>query len=517
MANSENKNWVFWLFATLALIYAAFFFARPINLATADLGRHLVNGELIANGITDVLYKNYYSFTEPQHAFVNHHWASGVVFHYVHQMFGFKGLSVLYMLMCLLALVFMVFASAKKQVRAIPVLVALSVVALFAYRVEVRPEGFSYALIACFYYLFSKFRSGNIGFKTVLPMLLLLQILWVNLHIFFFLGIIVAGVFVLDSLINKRESLKELLAIAAGMVLVSLLNPHTYNGLLAPLTIFNEYGYMIAENQTILFMLDRFGNPELNHFVLFEIVAIGLIAVAVWKKLWKPLFVELLLTIIFGALGSMAVRGIPLFALFFIPLATGILVHLVDDLKFKTKQTVMRSIPIIGIGFCVLFIGLKGTYASARKGYEGLGLIINIDRCGRFLRSQEIPGKMFNNYDFGSYLIYHLHDRQKVFVDNRPEAYSVAFFDSIYKPIQEDDAIWKAKSAEYGINSIVFYRLDNTPWAQPFLIRRTQDPEWVPIYVDEVSLVMVRNTTSNQRWIKQFALPREMFSGVPNN
>lgn len=517
MAKSEGNKWIIWLALVSALVYSAFFFARPINLATADLGRHIVNGELIVNGLTDVLYRNYYSFTEPQFPFVNHHWGSGVVFHYVHKLAGFEGLSALYILMSLLALGLMVAASRKEDAKGLSLLVALSCVSLFAYRVEVRPEGFSYALIAGFYYLFSRFRSGNIQFKVLLPVLLVLQLVWVNLHIFFFFGILLAGVFLVDAFINKRENVKQLAMLVGGLVLISLVNPHTYKGLLAPLTIFTEYGYMVAENQTILFMLDRFGNPELKHFVFFAVISIAFVIIPFWKKFWKPLAAELMLVLVFGVLGAMAVRGIPLFALFFIPLATGVLSHFLGELNFKTKQSVQKVIPVVVIGFSLLFVGLKGTYASSRKGYEKLGLIPGIESCGKFLRKQQIPGKMFNNYDFGSYLVFHLHDQEKVFVDNRPEAYSVAFFDSIYKPMQEDDAIWKAKSLEYGINSIVFYRLDNTPWAQPFLIRRTQDPDWVAIYVDEVSLVLVRNSPINEPWIKQFALPRSMFSGVPNN
>ncbi len=124
---------------------------------------------------------------------------------------------------------------------------------------------------------------------------------------------------------------------------------------------------------------------------------------------------------------------------------------------------------------------------------------------------------MFNNYDLGSYLIYHLHDRKKVFVDNRPEAYSVAFFDSIYKPMQQDADLWRTESAEMGINLICFYRHDNTPWAQPFLIDRTQDPDWVAIYVDAVSIILIRNRESNRKWIDEFGLSREMFRGVPND
>jgi hypothetical protein len=498
------------------LSYAAFFFAQPINLATADLGRHIVNGELVTHGVKAILSTNYYSFTEPAQPFINHHWASGVVFYLVHDLFGFKGLSVLYILLSLTALLLMVQGSKDRFGQTLPLLAAILVIPLFAYRVEVRPEGFSYVLLALYYYLFVRFRSGNLQVKWLLPMLISAQILWVNLHIFFFFGLAIAACFALDALLNSRAALKHHVMILVSLLAASLLNPHTYKGLLAPLTIFKEYGYMVAENQSVTFMLERFGSPQLVQFEVSAVVALVLIIFMVWKGLWKNLVAEILLVIAFGVLSAIAVRGIPLFAIFLIPLFSALSFHVISKLNFKTKELWNSMLPWIGSAFCLLFIMVPNSYVSARKGYEGLGLIEGIDGCGKFLRAQQIPGRIFNNYDFGGYLIYHLHDRQKVFVDNRPEAYTVAFFDSIYKPMQEDDAIWRTKSEEYGINVIVFYRLDNTPWAQPFLIRRTQDPDWVAIYVDEVSLVLVKNRSENERLIRDFAKPRSMFQGVPN-
>lgn len=516
MANvEENKRFVLVL-VLVALIYAAFFFVKPINLTTADLGRHIINGELIVNGITDVLHRNFYSFTEPDHAFTNHHWGSGVIFYFFHNWFGFKGLSVWYVLMNLVALVFMTVSSRNRGQLSVPILVALSVVPLLAYRVEIRPEGFSYALIAIYFFLLSKLKADANSFKVILPTLLLLQILWVNLHIFFFLGIVVAGAFWIDAAIFRRNHFRNHSFLLGGLILVSLINPHFYQGLLAPLTIFNEYGYMVAENQTILFMHKRFGNPELYHFELFAILAIILVGIAIKKKLWTEHLPSILLTVVFGALAAIAVRGIPLFALMVIPLATAVIYHSLDNLNFKTRGSIYKALPIIGLIFCVLFIGLKGTYASARKEFQSLGLIENINGCGEFLRKQQIPGRIFNNYDIGSYLIYHLHDRDKVFVDNRPEAYSVSFFDSIYKPMQQDDSVWEKKAEQYNLNIICFFRHDNTPWAQPFLIRRTQDPKWVPIYVDAATLILIRNSESNRHWIQRFGIDRSIFSSVPN-
>lgn len=517
MPKTETNPWVFRLLLLLIAVYTGLFFARPINLATADLGRHIVNGELILNGVYDVLYANHYSFTERYHEFTNHHWGSGVLFYLTHNLFGFEGLSTLYILLSVTALILMIFASKSNSNHNTAALVAISVVPLLAYRVEVRPEGFSYVLLILLYFLLVKFRNSQLNFKKLSVAVLLLQMVWVNMHIFFFLAFIAVGAFWLDAIIQKKTStIKRLGGLLLGQIAVSLINPHFHKGLLSPLTIFNEYGYMVAENQPIWFMHERFGNSELFHFELFAVITICLFVLIGIRGIWKSVIPELLLCMAFFGLSVLAVRAIPMFALFFIPVAATVISSYVDKLNFNTKQTVGKALPIAGILFLIIFIPLKGTYASAQKGYEKLGLFEEINGAGTFLKRNQIQGKIFNNYDIGSYLIYHLHDREKVFVDNRPEAYSVAFFDSIYKPMQQDDAIWKEKSVEYDINLICFFRLDNTPWAQPFLIRRAQDPDWVPVFVDQVSLILVRNVAENRAVIQKYGIDRSVFKGIPN-
>ncbi len=391
----------------LLTIYAAFFFARPINLATADLGRHIVNGELVLNGVKDVLYANHYSFTEPNHDFVNHHWGSGVIFYWMNEAFGFIGLSVLYMILNLLALVLMAYATSLKNNRSISIIAVAFIIPLLAYRVEVRPEGFSYALLAGYYLLFTAFSMGKISFKKLIIPLVLMQLLWVNLHIFFFLGIMISGVFLLDSLVWKKDpkKTKQFAFVTLVLVLTSLINPHFHVGLLAPLTIFNEYGYMVAENQTILFMHERFGNPELYHFEIFGVIAVVLVALAIASKIWKESFVEILLTLTFLILAIVAVRGIPLFALFFPPLLAAIISNRINKLNFKSRESVLKFIPYFGIAFCVIFIPLKGTYASAQKGREALGLIPDVNRLGECMRNNQGAGWFFNTYDLGGYLV----------------------------------------------------------------------------------------------------------------
>jgi hypothetical protein len=108
-------------------------------------------------------------------------------------------------------------------------------------------------------------------------------------------------------------------------------------------------------------------------------------------------------------------------------------------------------------------------------------------------------------------LIYHLGGQEKVFVDNRQEAFPPDFFQKVYIPMQEDDPVWRQQEAKYGFNVIYFYRHDLTPWGQSFMIDRVRDPGWAPVFVDDYTIIFARRGGIDQGVIDHFELPKSMF------
>ena len=113
----------------------------------------------------------------------------------------------------------------------------------------------------------------------------------------------------------------------------------------------------------------------------------------------------------------------------------------------------------------------------------------------------KIAGPIFNGYDNGGYLIYYLYP-ERVFVDNRPEAYPKEFFTNVYIPMQEKETEWQKQDDYFKFNSIFFYRDDQ--WAQDFLSRRLADKNWAQVYADEKFLILVKRNQQNQQIIKRF-------------
>jgi hypothetical protein len=109
-------------------------------------------------------------------------------------------------------------------------------------------------------------------------------------------------------------------------------------------------------------------------------------------------------------------------------------------------------------------------------------------------------------------MILGLYPKEKVFVDNRPEAYPKEFFENTYIPMQEKEEKWQEELKKNKFNAIYFYRLDYTPWAQTFLISRVKDPAWAPVFVDNKTILFLYRNEINSNIIKKYEIPKEVFN-----
>lgn len=489
----------------LILIYGIFL-TQPINLATADLGRHLKNGEIILEtGFGEIINSNYYSYTYPDFPFINHHWGSGVILYLVWRFLGFAGLSIFFSLVSMMTLLIFFILAWKKSSFVMALFSSILILPVLASRVEIRPEIFSYLLAGLFYLILTTSLNKS-GLKS-LWLLPFLEMLWVNLHIYFFFGLFLIGVFWLEefiTFIRQRNNRSNLISLSLSGFLSAaacLINPAGLRGMFYPLQIFNNFGYRLFENQSVWF-LDKITHYPPN---LYFKIAFGVLTVS-WLfnfiKRQKFSLADFLIFLFISYLGWTAVRNFTLFGYF-------ALVFTAANFQFfRPGYFTAASVPLwLFFGFFIL----SPSYWLNRINF-GLGLTKGALAAVDFFRTQNLSGPVFNNYDDGGYLIFGLYPTQKVFVDNRPEAYPADFFNRIYIPMQEDNQKWREIDEQYRFESIFFYRHDLTPWGQTFLINRIKDSNWAPVYVDDWFIIFLRRDEKNKELISRFELPKEMFS-----
>jgi hypothetical protein len=537
-----GKKKIFQIFILILLLaWYGLFFVHKIDLTTADLGRHLKNGQLILQGNFGILKTNFYSYTHPDYSVVNHHWGGGVIFYLIWKLFGFTGLSLFYLIISLIIFCLFFRIAQKEAGFKIAALVSILSIPLIAARTEIRPEIFSYLFAGFFFWILWHYRKGFLSDKWlfVLP---ILGICWVNTHIYFVFGPALVGLFLFEGFLEKITGLRSLSRAKRGVsfaprndkikkpspsrhdnknfglvflltIVATLFNPFGLKGVFYPFNIFRNYGYKIIENQSVWF-LERLGiisNPNLALFkIVFLVLVLSFILVFIRKRRSFSI-IYFCLAVVLSVMAWLAIRNFTLFGFFALPIiAYNIKKGLGQKIKFNSLNI---RLGLVFLGLAIFLITFFTHYQRLPlEGNKfGFGLVPENNQSAEFFKREKIQGPILNNYDIGSYLIYHLYPEELVFVDNRPEAYPAAFFQEIYIPLQEDKAVWQEQDKLYNFNVIFFSHRDATPWGQKFLIERLNDPLWAPVFADQYAIIFLKRNTLNQAIIEKYEIPKNYF------
>ena len=505
------------ILALLGIVYCIFLMnSKAADLPTADLGRHIMNGKIILGSffsgnhevLKAIFHNNLYSYTQPEHGFVNHHWLSGVFYYLVEKYSSLTVLTFLNVLMIALANFFFFRSAQILSNTNLALFITTISLPITCIRSEVRPETISYLLLGILIYSLVLFDQKKISFKYLLIAALIIQLLWINFHIFFFLGLFSMFCFGVKYLIEKdSERIKQFLMLGGACALISLLNPHGFVGLFYPLKIFDGYGYMTAENQSVFFMQKR--SPYVLSYYYYELLCIlGLLTSFLNRKNLNIALV--IITVCFVILGLKTNRAMTLGAFALIPL-------LAFNLSFYSILAKKHSYKTLV--FTLVLLSFFTYFYSTKVGKKVTDFQFNssVNKTADFFKRNNIQGPIFNNFDIGGYLIYHLFPQRRVFVDNRPEAFSEEFMQDVYLKALKDEATWLALDKEMDFNVIFFYRHDMTEHGQPFLIRRIEDPLWIPVAVDASNIILLKDNARNKELIKRYQLPQSMFRAVKTN
>jgi len=482
-------------------LFAGYF--HPLVGLNQDLGRHFLLGQIILETLT-VPKVNLFSYTYPDFPFINLHWLPEIIFYLVHTLTGIPGLFILSLVLIGAAFGLMFFKARKNSSLIVLSFISVIYLRILFERTDLRPELFSFLFLSIMVTTLYSYRER---FTKLIYLLIPLELIWVNTHIYFFIGLFVLGLFSVDAAITHRKNLlskvpKTLFLVTCLSALVTLMNPNGVSGAIYPFRVFENYGYTIEENQNPFFLQSLgFNKPSLP----YQELATVLLFASLFVSLRKTRVIDWLLSISFTGIAFMAVRNFPLFVFAtLIPcsyLVTESLRPLVKRSSPERKQLLQF---ILLIGFVLLIIWQVKSITQLK----GFGYGVEEDGKGAltFVKEQKITGPIFNNFDIGSYIEYQLYPTERVFIDGRPGEYPAAFLQNTYIKMQEDPKVFAKVSEKYRFNTIIFSHTDQTPWAEQFVKAITQNPDFVVVYLDPSMLVLVKNTTENQALIKRFGM-----------
>ncbi len=540
----KREKIIKWAVFILILGFYSSFLVYKIKIPAADdLPRQIKIGQEVLHGNFDILYKNVFSYTEPDYTFYDHHWLSGVVFYVMDLLIGWSGLGIFKVLILLLAFSIVFKTSLKRADFWLVALASIPSILILRERTGLRPEVFSYLILSIFFYILVKWEENPES--KIIYWLVPLQLLWVNMHVFFSIGIMLMAGYLFEKIVINWRNLKsnpvvkKTFIVFILVVIVSFVNPRFVGG------VFYKYPTVsigISEFQPLLESL-RQGvlRNDVSIYTFFPTDAISLLSILIFfifnyiqtkEKKYKNKYLEnksiseaknnlpiFYILAIFAtiAISFIIVRGLSFFGFVFLLVVPALLndgyIYYRDRLLTESKRFygfLSKIILIIIITLVVYFVYFSNSRFFNVYTERGFGLASMSEGGKDFFIKNNLKGPIFNDPDIGSYLIYYLYPREKVFSDNRfGDAYSPSFWDNIYLPILANDDKWQEALKKYNFNVIYLYQYDNGDNFRQFMYNRIHDPEWALVYGDAYSLIFLRNTPENKNLIRDYQINKD--------
>jgi hypothetical protein len=477
-----------------------------------DYWWHLRTGALITE-TASVPEADPYTFTVADARWIDIHWLFQLGLHAIHSLGGHAAVAGA-KLVLVFALVGLLASIGGLRSRPAVGVVAIALVLLVtADRFAPRPELPSFVLLAAVLAVLDRQREpAGIGRSPParraagIAAILAIQLLWVNLHGLFALGIAVCAIYLVGELVGglagQRPSAPRVRWLAAATALsaaASLANPNFVDGALYPLR-----------------QLAMIASPEGSE--VFARLSAELRSPLDPRAAANPLATALLVTLGALSLGAMALNGRRLrtsdpllFAAFlylalaaqrnaalFAIAAAALLMRNFNDFLDHRPGRIARSPRLHAAGtalVCLVLLALAVDGALGRLlprlgSYRepGFGVIDVVHPVGaaEWIARERPPGPIAHYQRDGGYLIWRLHPDYRVMLDGRLEVFGPGRLNALRIVGPER---FQALDRQYGfgVALLSYTRLarDLIPWLY-------RQPEWKLVFVDEVAAVFVR-------------------------
>jgi hypothetical protein len=488
----------------IVVFFFLFFTGKSGLLGDGDTGYHIRAGEYIIKTLS-IPNVDIFSQHVPIIPWTAHEWLSEVIMALIHKAFGLTGVVAFFGFLLALT-TYLLFKILRSYNTNIVLATAITILVLSSSQIHwlARPHLFSFLLMVVSHYLLESWHQDKFNRLYLLPPIMLL---WVNLHGGFLGGFILMGAYLIGNIFSmlstspasRRVSMQKLRQLEIAMlasVTVCLINPRGYTILLFP--------FKLVTDTYIMDNISEFMSPDFHQWMPFKYLLLLLIAVFCLSRRTVGA-TELILILVFTNMALYSARYIPLFALITAPYltrkadeASALVTGKVAEF-FKTRSRNLDSIQRRATGY---FWPAAAMVIVALAMYSGrfthdFDERIKPVAATEFLLKEKIAGNMFNNDEFGDYLIYRGFASYKVFIDGRSDMYGTAILKE-YNKIVNFERGWERILDKYRITWIFF---DSNSRLSRYLLR---DSNWVLIYSDKVADIFVRNLPQYRPLIEKY-------------
>lgn len=441
-----------------------------------DLWWHLKAGQQIID-TRSIPHTDDYSFTKQGSEWVAHEWLSEVIMQAIYRVTGLTGLVTIFSLIIVIAL-WLIYRRCEGRPYAASIAIVLAAAAsspLFG----VRPQMLTLLLASVYIALLEQFDTRRIWW------LVPLMLLWVNLHAGFALGLALIGLYIVRAVLDGEwNQVRPLIIVLLLCIAVVPLNPNGFRMFSYPLETLTS--------PSMAAFIQEWASPDFHKSTYLPLALLMLstfAAMALSPKRPRPGEIFLVLITAIGALRS--VRHIPIFSLFAAPVLAKHLWAMAQDRGWDKLLTGAEARPtglklLINIMLLLAPVALAVTrvwdFASHQRKYVTLR---NPVAAVEFLKSQHLPGLIYNRYGWGGYLIYQLYPEYRVYIDGRADVYGDTFFTEAMR-VYDGVGNWKEPLDRYGIQTVII----DPDVALATVIRN--DNAWSKVYEDDQAVIFIR-------------------------
>lgn len=487
------------LYPVLVLLLIFIMAARvPLD---SDMWWHLKAGEeTLISG--QVYSTDTFSLTRSGENWINHSWLSQVMMAMLFRMGEYWALSIWVALFAVLSMGLVYLQMEGNPLLRSAVLILAAIVSSVVW--SPRPQIMSLVLlglISCILYLYRKKRKWP--YLAGVP---LIFALWGNLHGGYVLGVIYIGAHIGGEILDKimfrdsRQGLswKEIRLVAITMmagILLILLNPFGVEMWKIP---FNTIGVETLQN-----LINEWSSPDFHQVFQqpFLWMLLGLIgALGLTGKPLKGF--HLVPIVVFSWAALVARRNFGPFAIVCAPALAEQLEYLLQDWVHRVRQispkidefvksvqknkkdfniTARNLLNVILIGLLLVTAVIKIIQVNDPELIAGTERDLFPAGAVEWLRDQEQGTRIFNDYNWGGYLIYHS-PGTPVFVDGRTDLYGDEIL-SDYHEIMQAGKNWEEILMNYDLNTLLISNSSH-------LSQVAKLQGWAVVYRDDLAIIL---------------------------
>jgi len=525
-------------------LFGLLVFVANIEIKDFDLWLHLAVGKFMTINkfvpSVDIL-----SCSIAGKPWINHEWLFQVIVYNLYSTFGPDGILKMQIGVVLLTMLLLLFLGDNKNKQLSTCFTLLLVYLVYQQRFTIRPDIFSLLFFSIYIFILAL----HLDKRWSGIFLCVIQILWSNMHGFFFFG----PLFVLIGLVSewcKRhiplpyewneigrltdEEYGRLKIIFIMVSLSCLVNPAFIKGALYPMSVFMG---MSGENKIFFDYIQELQRPiswdtifQRGQFAYYKLlIVLSFISFVFNRRRIDISALFFWLIFLFFSLG--AIRNAVFFAFAaYLVCITNVLSFSYYDIipvRFANKKF-LHMTSIMAKILLVLWIfnycgGVSGRAyydfdkQKSKSEFGGVSLTSYPNKAADFLVENNIKGNFFNDFNSGAYLLGRCYPNIKVFIDGRTEVYGGEFFQRYHE-------VWE-KGNEETFQEIVDEHnltgafLNASRFRIPVKILKYlyNNKEWVMVYFNYDAVIFLRDIPENREHINRLSIDLESFEIEEND